>query len=164
MDAPTVRLLILDVIVIAFGVGMLFLGRWLSSRSKRVAEAAISWPTTIGTIARAQYVTQSGGENSGQQTYYYVSYRYTVGGTQYSRSAKIYQSSLFAEMQQKYTANASAEVHYDPAKPKRSTLDLRLLDEGKSWAILSYVAAAVALLILAISLYVMISGSPESRT
>jgi Protein of unknown function (DUF3592) len=158
MDAPTVRLLIFDVIVIAFGGGMIFLGRWLSLRSKRFAKVAISWPTTEGTIAKAQYVTQSGGENSGQQTYYYVSYRYAVGGNQYSRSVKIYEETLFAEMQQKYPANASAEVHYDPAKPKRSTLDLRLLDEGKSWAILSYVAAAISLLLLAISLYVMIRG------
>jgi hypothetical protein len=164
MDAPTVRLLIFDVILIAFGGGMIFLGRSLSSRSKRFAEAAISWPTTMGTIAKAQYVTQSGGENSGQQTYYYVSYRYAVGGTQYSRSVKIYQETLFAEMQRKYTANGSAEVQYDPVKPKRSTLDLRLLDEGKSWASLAYVGAVLSLVILAISFYVMISGSPESRT
>ena len=143
------------VVVIALGTGFFVLGRGLWTRAKRIGELAKSWPTTPGTVTASRYLTQTTSQEGGvdEQTYYYIAYRYTVSGKQYSQNVKVFQESLFKEMQQQYPLNATAQVHYDPARPRRSTVDLRLLDEGKSWAIVCYILAAICVLLLAIAIY-----------
>ncbi len=156
MDAGMIRLLVLDAILIATAGGLLVLGRWLAIRASQIAERAAHWPTTSGVISKTQYVTTPSTEGSGAQTYLYIVCDYAIGGKKYSRNTKIYQESLFGEMQARYPAGATATVFYDPQKPKRATIDLRLLDEGKTNAILCYFGAGMALFMLAISVYVMI--------
>ena len=133
-----------------------WLGRKSWGRSKRIKQAVPTWPTTDGIIAKSQYITTAATENSSAQTYLYVVYDYSVAGKKIRQKKKVYENSLFSELEAKYPVNAPAQIHYDPAKPSRSTFDARVMDEGQLVAILSYFVAILAALFFAVGLYALI--------
>lgn len=108
------------------GVGGLLTGWWLFRRTRRLGQAALSWPVATGVVKSseiAEYKTKGG-----RQFMANVAYDYAVDGTNYSgnrlRFGHYAGAMAAAEADAaKYVAGAPVEVRYDPRKPQTSVLE-----------------------------------------
>jgi hypothetical protein len=98
-------------------------------RAKRRNRAAQSWPTIEGKILTSKVLQNSDSESEPGDYRASVTYSYTLNGKDYKGRRIGFLT--FASTQQKaaavaarYLPGASVMVHYDPANPKDSVLEL----------------------------------------
>jgi ABC-type multidrug transport system fused ATPase/permease subunit len=137
-----------DVVVIAFGIGVLLC--MMAYAQWRMSKAAAAWPSVPGTIVRSEvesYEERVGGANGTLTTFYrpVIEYAYAVGGEEY-RAAQIRLNvalsgakSLAESVTGKYPQGGSVSVRYDPDNPSNAALE----NPGSvSWYLLTMAAAA----------------------
>jgi Protein of unknown function (DUF3592) len=109
---------------VAAGLAITFYG-W---RSKAMSAAAVSWPSTEGSIVSVEFDdAQDGSSTTSYQTN--IKYAYTVRGTRYesSRIAFGYSASISRTSEYAFfnslKAASSLRVRYNPVRPAEATLD-----------------------------------------
>ncbi len=108
------------------GIAALLSGWWLFSRTRRLGQAALSWPLATGVVKSSEiseYKTKGG-----RQFMASVTYDYTVDGSTYSgnrlRFGHYAGAKAAAEADvAKYPVGAPVEVRYDPQTPQTSVLE-----------------------------------------
>lgn len=118
-------------------VGLFFAGQGAISAGDQVM-ATLNTETTTGTVVSARVVTE---RTAGNNIYHYptITYRYTVDGIAHESSG-VYPGGKFSGGEPTAVRSTKAEslvrnyhegkeitVHYDPAEPSRTFLELRLL-------------------------------------
>lgn len=161
-------LIFLGLFVLALGVGLLAWGMISRSKAQAGAGAARSWPTVPGVITRS-WVSRDlplmsiFATGPASRTHYYmpqVSYRYTVDrdyegdrlrfGYLKSGSPDRAQALL-----QPYPEGAQVMVHYDPANPAESVLDLATSTGSQMFGI---VMGSIVAILGVITLFVAAGG------
>ena len=148
-------------LIVTFGVGLglTLLGVKFWRRADLIQKAAVTWPTTMGAITKAEYgINLATTENSTESRYLQIFYSYTVDGTNYSRNVKIGDSSRdYIDGPAKYPVGP-IEIKYNPLKPKSSAFDISLIEEGRAISIWCFIFAFLAWIFFITGVYMVIKG------
>ena len=119
---PILFVILLTVVLCVLGTLML-----LAMRDRiMIAHASARWPVVEGTLKSATPLRAGNLDEGGGNTFMvYLRYHYTVGGQTYWGDWKTSPRRLKADMEDatELPAGTSLNVYYDPANPKRSTLE-----------------------------------------
>ena len=168
-EGQTVMIIASALLAVFAGIGIYMI--YSGIRSRAIARASETWPTTGGTVLASEVEERAvRHRKSNTMTYYYepkVHYTYKVGGTSYESSVIRFgdlvrnSKKLPDEIRARYPAGATVAVRYDPADPSRATLETesaggRQILSGTVFILASLFIVAVAWAIIGFS-----SGGPD---
>jgi hypothetical protein len=144
-------------ILLAIGLGCLGAGLWLIQRVRSYGVASTTWPTTQGTITASDVVPYR--TQGARQFMAKVAYGYAVNGKSYTSDRIRFGAHAGAKEKAeadaaKYTVGTVVPVHYAPAQPQTSTLELGASGVSVVGVVLAGVGAAALAVVAALLLFV----------
>jgi hypothetical protein len=156
---------IIFVIFAAIGIYMIHAG----IRSRRLAKAAETWPTTGGTVVASAVKEYKSYDRKQHRTNYTyapeILYTYKIAGTDYQSSTVRFgeltrnSRNLADELVGKYKPGSVVAVRYDPQDPARATLETQ--SAGGRQILTGAVFIAVPLFIAAVGGILLASGADK---